>query len=1149
MVVAATFVSWALFGSQANAAAPTLSAVSVSEVGTSSAKLEARLNPQGKATRYHFEYGPEACPSLANPCTSVPLPEGEAPSGGVEVPVSFVLKGLPAGTLFHVRLVAKHPSEGSAGVAEGPDGVFATYSEPLTGLPDERSFEQSSPVNKNGDDAEGTQAIVKASPSGDGITFLSTFGIPGGVGAQAQPTYLASRDAVGWLVRGLLPPATLGEGAQVLGWLPDFSVTYSSATRFSKGDALFAQPQGQSPVPMTPYVEGAGAGFAYVDATRGGAVVFFESHAKLPLDEGTQPVATPIEGASNLYAWDRESGKLSLVSVLNEESSPPGGSFAGPYDWARGNNGLSLNQGGARREYYLQNGHVVTPDGDIYFTTAGAGQLYLRENPTQPQSAMEGEECLEEDKACTVHVSASKRTSGPDTAGPQPAAFQTASADGESAFFISSEMLTDDANTGPEQPLASIVRDTTDGTGPIEAEFIPKHAVGLAEDSEYIYWADPVDGTIGRAKLNGEEVKDAFIAPASIECEAGVFEASKPRYVAVDSGHIYWTNTGCVDVPGESQTEGRGSIGRADIDGEAASVEPAFIAGRVETSPGKFTPRVTDPQGIAVSADHIYWANDPYEGINQTIARAAIGGGTVETHFATPHREPFGVTVSAGYVYFTSNAEAGNLGYVSRVPLEEGGAEEQLLIGEGRVRGVAVDGAHIYWASQSEGAIGRAGIGDVGPGECGINIAGCERKFIEVNGVPAGLFVDATHLHWSVNGETPANPGNDLYRSKPFASGGTLTDLTPDAAAKDGAEVQGVLGASADGSYVYFAANGDLDGTGPASSGDCHSAGAHGPQTRLSGHCNLYLWHEGTTSLVARLDASGGEARYDALDWTPTPGAGNAYLGRTARVSEDGRTLLFRSQEKLTAYENEGVPELYLYRDGDPEPVRCVSCRPSGEAPGEGPRLEQIDFPANGLVPQFGTASVLSRNLSGDGSRVFFETPESLSPADTNGEKGCPFGDYPACTDVYEWEAPGTGNCNPSTPSYSPLDRGCVYLISTGKDNRPSLFGDASETGKDVFFFTFQQLVGQDQDELRDVYDARVEGGLPSQNPPPKTICDSAEACHGPAQQLPAEATPATPGFQGPSDPKPKRRKKAKHHQKRHSKPHRKAGAGRRAGK
>ena len=53
------------------------------------------------------------------------------------------------------------------------------------------------------------------------------------------------------------------------------------------------------------------------------------------------------------------------------------------------------------------------------------------------------------------------------------------------------------------------------------------------------------------------------------------------------------------------------------------------------------------------------------------------------------------------------------------------------------------------------------------------------------------------------------------------------------------------------------------------------------------------------------------------------------------------------------------------------------------------------------------------------------------------------------------------------------------------QDPDPSFFADASASGRDAFIFTRSRLVGQDQDELHDVYDVRAGGGSGSQNPPP----------------------------------------------------------------
>jgi hypothetical protein len=192
--------------------------------------------------------------------------------------------------------------------------------------------------------------------------------------------------------------------------------------------------------------------------------------------------------------------------------------------------------------------------------------------------------------------------------------------------------------------------------------------------------------------------------------------------------------------------------------------------------------------------------------------------------------------------------------------------------------------------------------------------------------------VQGTHLYWSNNGDLPTNPGNDLYRYGPGK--GELKDLTPDESG-NGAEVQGVLGTSADGKYVYFAANGILDDGEEAKQGNCKSV----PLGSASGSCSLYLWHEGATSLIARLRPGGSESS-DALDWAATPRelfGSNSFVAKTSFVSADGQTLLFRSREHLTPYASGDTPELYRFGVGDPEGIRCVSCNPAGEAPGETP--------------------------------------------------------------------------------------------------------------------------------------------------------------------------------------------------------------------
>jgi hypothetical protein len=1131
MTVAAVLCIWGAVTSSALGAAPTIVAKSTaaSEVTTTTVVLEAEVNPQGKPTAYQFLYGTADCSVTPAACAKAPLPKGNIPTGTSPAPVKVPVTGLSPATVYHFLIEA----ENTDGKAKGPGRVFATYAAPLAGLPDGRAYEQASPVNKNGGDAVGERPLVKAALGGGGITFGSSFGIPGGVGAGALPTYLASRGA-NWSTQGLFPSLEVGQRDKLLGWLPDLTEAFTQATKLGnpRTDALI----GRSTVDGTTTVIGPyapKAAYAYAGASAGASTILFEARAKLPSKVGGPTIeAAAGEGAPNVYAWER-GGEVHLAGVFNDGKAPPKGSLAGPYDWTLGTSAINLREGGGRRSYYLQDTHAIAADGSVYFTAGGTGQLYLRLHPTAAQSPLDGGgKCTNPALACTIHVSASHRTK-PDTAGEQPAAFQAASPDGSEVFFTSSEMLTDDAYTGKEQPVATISRTGIGGGNPVEIpDFIPKRAVGVTVAGSHIYWADPVAGAIGRADIDGHSasVDPNFIAvPESEgECEEEVEVGNdtefvpvsipaSPRYLALANGFIYWTNTGRRGSEGVP-VDGGGTIGRAKLVGETAEeVDPAFICGEDKAEPGKRM--VSNPQGIAVNESHIYWANAaPERELFHSIGRATVGGGEVKGACVQTigQRTPYGVALSSTHVYFTGNEEFNNNGFVSRAPLGCG-TEEAHLFGEEGFRGLALDAGHVYWASQREGTIGRVDLELETP----------EKAFIKTEGQVNGLAVDAAHIYWSVNGDAATNPGNDLYRFEPAT--GTLSDLTADHLEADkaaGAAVQGLVAASDDGSYLYFAANGNLDGAEPGGGGSCK-----GPVKRGSGKCALYLLHDGTTSFVAPLAVEGGNP--DSLNWVGTPFEAfnnGSYFPKTAFLAADGRTLLFQSHAKLSDYDNEGVPELYRYRPGDAAGIRCVSCRPSGEAVGAGPSLGSIGFP--GAAPPSAVAGVSSRILSADGEHAFFETTEALSPTDINGQGGCPPSgprSFPSCLDVYEWEAPGIGSCKEDGPSYSPLNEGCLFLISPGKERVPSLFADASASGEDVFFFTRQRLVGQDEDELQDVYDARVGGGLPSQNPPPPNPCPSAEACHGPAQEAPAESSPGSANFSGPENPKPKHGKSTPH--------------------
>jgi hypothetical protein len=1108
-----TSLALALFTASALAAPPEIPSTTFSKAGTESVRLEAEINPQGNQTQYHFEYGLADCSS--SPCTSAPVPSGKIPAGSSPVHVSVEVEGLDPGTTYHFRVVANS----TGGTAKGPDETFTTHtlppsfgpcandafrtSQPSAILPDCRAYEQASPIAKAGLDARSTVALAKASVNGDRVSFAPAGGMPGGEGAQELPMYLSSRSGGEWSTQGLLPPASSGEEAFVLGWTPDFAWVFDAARKFggTAGSSLLARASADGS--LSTIVAGGLQNPFFAASSADGSEVLFESTSALA------GAPASLEGKSNLYLWDRDSGQVSLAGVLNDKAAPPAGAFAGPYDWIGKNSG-AVSSGGAAAGYYTQDEGAISADGSrAYFTAAKSGQLYLRLNPGKEQSPLDGEgKCSDPELACTLRVSASQR-SVPDPAGARGAAFMGATPDGAHAFFTSSEKLTDDANTGPEVPPPAIARAGIEGSAK-NLSFLPAKAKGVAVDGTYIYWANPEDGTIGRAKLDGSNPELEFITDTESECE-GKALAGKPQYVAVDGGHLYWTSA-------PSQQAGCGVIGRAELSG--ADPEAEFIKG------------ATNPQGIAADPTYFYWSNAGTKDETRTIGRAELSGGEAKQKFIEvgeggQELTPQGLVVNGTHIYIGINGTGQN-SYVFRFDIN--GTNRQFLFDEkgSNVKGIALDSTYLYWAREAANAIGREKLADFPKEELS------EKEFIKEAGHPRGLAVNATHVLWSANQEAPSNPGNDLYRYD--AVTGKLSDLAPDSEDADGAEVVGVLGASEDGKSVYFVANGDLDGKGEASEGDC--AGTIDTFINFSGECNLYLAREGKPlTFLARLDAGEGTAS-DATNWLPNSSQGSL-LQRTARVSANGSTLLFRSQQQLTPYENEGTSELYRYRVGEAGFI-CVSCNPSGEAPSGLPKFGSIRLSA--LFPAE-WSSTLSRNLSADGDRVFFETTDALVGEDTNGAGGCPLvgpaqGKYRICLDAYEWEAAGSGSCPAGA-----LGGGCIYLLSTGKSPDASYIFDASASGDDVFFATRSPLVRQDQDQLYDVYDAHVDGGLAGQNQV-SLPCEGLDSCHpdqGPPP--PAFESPPTASFAGPANPKPKgaHKKHRKHRKRAKHKHHRRA--------
>jgi hypothetical protein len=197
------------------------------------------------------------------------------------------------------------------------------------------------------------------------------------------------------------------------------------------------------------------------------------------------------------------------------------------------------------------------------------------------------------------------------------------------------------------------------------------------------------------------------------------------------------------------------------------------------------------------------------------------------------------------------------------------------------------------------------------------------------------------------------------------------------------------------------------------------------------------------------------------------------------RMSPNGRYFVFGVSVGSTP----GVIQLY---DAETEELSCVSCLPDGT-------------PAQGSLAPGGSGDVLFSNglptTVTDSGTVYFDTTARLVAKDVNGTR-----------DVYAYRD------------------GSVTLISPGNAPIDAIYADVSPDDSNVFFTTAQKLVGRDNDESIDIYDARLNGGLPAQSPPPPLGClrDDCKATPNPGPELPFGGSEA---LSGPENVKPGKRK------------------------
>jgi hypothetical protein len=479
--VAAALLLFVLAPAAALGAAPVVTATTVSEVTTSSATLEADVNPGSEETSFHFEYGLADCAS--SPCATVPVPDGNVGSGSGPVRIFREAVGLAPDTTYHFRVVATNGS----GTTNGPDRTFTTYAPPSDAacanqafrvgssstLPDCRAYEMVSPVDKNNGDIKticnincNRTELNQASVTGDQITYSSYKAFGDSQGSFYSNQYIATRTPAGWLTHGISPRR------QGKIFNQDFSVFWDTDLNWQAftPDLAHAALADASDPPLTPEaVDGYGNLYARdntADALRAMTTQVPTAVGSqgppanngLPMVEGVaedgshwaftaQAAMSPEATGSYFHVYDFSNGGLKLASVMPDGSENPQAAYVGGPPFGPVFTPRSLE-------------NAVSADGSRIFWTVSntvfsgqPGAVYVR---------IDGE--------TTVAVSAS-------VPGGNQASFQLANRDGSVAFF-----------TVPQAPEAQLYEFDVDANtatpiaGGVEVVF------GASDDGSTIYF-------------------------------------------------------------------------------------------------------------------------------------------------------------------------------------------------------------------------------------------------------------------------------------------------------------------------------------------------------------------------------------------------------------------------------------------------------------------------------------------------------------------------------------------------------------------------------------------------------------------------------------------------------------------------------------
>jgi hypothetical protein len=441
---------------------PVVVSSSVSNISSEFADFHALIGPRGADTTYRFEYDTREYVGGERHGVSVPVPDGDlgggGPSGGALANVVQTVGGLAAGTSYYYRVVASNEVGSVAGaVCEGEfrsDCVFATLPAEGEALPDGRVYELMTPPNKGSAEDMFVRPIVTPKefnnddagyPSESGDEFLlETNAAFGAFAASGHNAYVFRRDAAARVWR-LLPLASEALGVQSVA-----AGVFDPAgfSRIGVFDNVGSKPSSAGITRMS-LVGPPGGG-------SGGSL--YETIASEATQPGESGAPATIVGAS------RDLGKI-VVQVKEAGLLAPGqypGS-AGLYEWADGKLALaSVGPDGAPFGCGARLGQGQNPGAGHNAVSADGAKLFLTapdpytKNPDVSRgcwnsaTAENTPQLYMRTAGATVQVSKPQAgVSDPACPHPEeacrPAIYVGASDDGSRVYFITESELTKNA--------------------------------------------------------------------------------------------------------------------------------------------------------------------------------------------------------------------------------------------------------------------------------------------------------------------------------------------------------------------------------------------------------------------------------------------------------------------------------------------------------------------------------------------------------------------------------------------------------------------------------------------------------------------------------------------------------------------------------